>query len=511
MTGWVNALAQGTPATSPAQRLNLTLVDNQSTFVIDEENGNRNEYTNILRLSQPDTYKLTAGMLKQGDNYITLSRQGDTETEPTEVARINMNAVKTVPESEVIDLLDFYQDGAGVHTGSTTITQAMLGEDSNWGTNGTNLIWQASGYAYISGSGGLTFTVPSGYNNATMQFIIYIGSNARGGYWAYNLNNEGWSLAASATASGTSSIIISGLNSGDVISLYGGRYYNSQYQLYQSPDIELIGVLHLPTSYIPTIEVTPTISYWDQTNENWGTSSSLGTNVTYTPNDDINLSSAGTITDQFSVSTESSYPESYSYNVTYDANVIIPSSGTGSDFYASADFTACTTTNPSSGVLTGHNGWSFNSTNAYMDDNDDIWAYITFYGAIIYTMPETFMGNNVTVTVTSGPNLDNAENNYTGILFVNDVLYTFTGSGTHSWTVPVSAGGIIEFKTDGQTYSTDIASIVISSGNGSALIAPPVQTSNGKFISLPRGMKAKAALPIEQSSKQRKIKVIIND
>jgi hypothetical protein len=387
----------------------------------------------------------------------------------------------------------------------------MLGEDSNWGTNGTNLIWQASGYAYISGSGGLTFTVPSGYNNATMQFIIYIGSNARGGYWAYNLNNEGWSLAASATASGTSSIIISGLNSGDVISLYGGRYYNSQYQLYQSPDIELIGVLHLPTSYIPTIEVTPTISYWDQTNENWGTSSSLGTNVTYTPNDDINLSSAGTITDQFSVSTESSYPESYSYNVTYDANVIIPSSGTGSDFYASADFTACTTTNPSSGVLTGHNGWSFNSTNAYMDDNDDIWAYITFYGAIIYTMPETFMGNNVTVTVTSGPNLDNAENNYTGILFVNDVLYTFTGSGTHSWTVPVSAGGIIEFKTDGQTYSTDIASIVISSGNGSALIAPPVQTSNGKFISLPRGMKAKAALPIEQSSKQRKIKVIIND
>ena len=125
-------------------------------------------------------------------------------------------------------------------------------------------------------------------------------------------------------------------------------------------------------------------------------------------------------------------------------------------------------------------------------------------------MPESFLGNNVTVTVTSGPNLDNSDNNYTGILVVNDVQYTFNGSGTHSWTVPVSAGGIIEFKTDGQTYSTDIASIVISSGNGSALNAP-VQASNGKFISLPRGMNAKAALPIERSSKQREIKVIIND
>jgi hypothetical protein len=145
-----------------------------------------------------------------------------------------------------------------------------------------------------------------------------------------------------------------------------------------------------------------------------------------------------------------------------------------------------------------------------MDDNNGIWAYIAFYGAIIFQMPESFMGNSVTVTVTSGPNLDNSANNYTGILYVNDVLYTFTGSGTHSWTVPVSAGGIIEFKTDGQTYSTDIASIVISSGNGHAMSAP-AQASNGELTSLPRELKVKTALPIEQSKKQREFKAIIND
>ena len=115
MTGWANALAQAAPTTSPVQRLNLELVNNQSTFVIDEENGNRNEYTNTFRLSQPTDYKLTAGMLKQGDNFITLSRQGikDGETigDPTDFARINLNATITTPKTEIIDMLDFYQDG----------------------------------------------------------------------------------------------------------------------------------------------------------------------------------------------------------------------------------------------------------------------------------------------------------------------------------------------------------------------------------------------------------------
>ena len=502
--GWANTLAQESPTVTPAQRLNLELINNVSRYNIDEQ---QNEYTNTFRLTQPTDYKLTAGMLKQGDNYITLHRIDDCS-----FARFNLSANITTPKSEVIDLLDFYQDGDGAHTGSTTITQAMLGDDSNWGTNGTNLIWQASGYAYISGAGGFTFTVPTGYSNATMQFIIYNGTNVRGGYWAYNLNDEGWGVAATATASNSSSFVLTGVNSGDVISFYGVRVYNNQYQLYQSPDIELIGVVSLPSSYVPTIEVTPTLSYWEQNNDDWGTPGSLGGSTTYTPNDAIDLPSLGDISDQFAEQTDNNgHSDYYNYKADLDANVIIPTNGeTGLDFYASADFTACTTSDPNSGTLTGHNGWSFNGASAYMDDNNGIWAYIAFYGAIIFQMPETFMGNSVTVTVTSGPNLDNSDNNYTGILYVNDVLYTFTGSGTHSWTVPVSAGGIIEFKTDGQTYSTDIASIVISSGNGHAMSAP-AQASNGEFTSLPRGLKVKTALPIEQSKKQREFKAIIND
>ena len=504
--GWANALAQESPTVTPAQRLNLELINNVSRYNIDEQ---QNEYTNTFQLTQPTDYKLTAGMLKQGDNYITLHRYDD-EANDIPFARINLSATTTTPQSEVIDMLDFYQDGEGAHSGSVTLTQADLGTDSNWGTNGTNLIWQASGYAYISGAGGFTFTVPAGYSDAKMQFIIYNGTDARGGYWAYNLNDEGWRVAARATAQNSSSFVITGLNSGDVISLYGVN--SSQTNLYQSPDIELIGVVRLPNSYVPTIEVTPTLSNWDQNNNDWGTPSSLGGSTTYTPNDAIDLPSLGNVTDQFAEQTDNNgHSDYYNYKADLDANVIIPTNGeTGLDFYASADFTACTTTNPSSGTLTGHNGWSFNGASAYMDDNNGIWAYIAFYGAIIFQMPETFLGNNVTVTVTSGPNLDNSDNNYTGILYVNDVLYTFTGSGTNSWTVPVSAGGIIEFKTDGQTYSTDIASIVISSGNGNAMSAP-AQASNGEFTSLPRGLKVKTALPIEQSKKQREFKAIIND
>ena len=512
MTGWANALAQAAPTTSPVQRLNLELVNNQSTFVIDEENGNRNEYTNTFRLSQPTDYKLTAGMLKQGDNFITLSRQGikDGETigDPTDFARINLNATITTPKTEIIDMLDFYQDGEGVHSSSTTITQTMLGDNSNWGTDGSNLIWQANGYAYITNTTGLTYTVPSGYNNATLEFSIYNGPDARGGYWAYNLNNEGWRIAKKATAGGHSTFVLTGLSSDDIISFLGASY-DDGYSLDYSPDIELIYVASVPASFIPTIKVTPTQSYWEQNIEDWGTPSSLGSSIVYTPNDAIDLSNLGNVTDQFAVQTDNSgHSDYYSYKADLDANISVALNGeTGLDFYASADFTACTTSDPSSGAFTGNNGWFFNGANAYMDDNNDIWVYIAYYGTIIFQMPETFIGNSVTVTVTSGPNLDN---NNTGILYVNDVLYTFTGSGSHTWTVPLSSNGIIEFKADGQTYSTDIASIVISSGNGHAMSAP-VQAANGEFTSHPRGLKAKAALPIGQSHKQREFKAIIND
>ena len=110
-TGWANALAQGTPAVSPAQRLKLDLVDNRSTFVINEQQGTyENHYVNTLSLSQPgndNPNKFTAGMLNEGDNYITVRRYDD-EANDTPFARINLSATTTTPKSELIDMLDSF-------------------------------------------------------------------------------------------------------------------------------------------------------------------------------------------------------------------------------------------------------------------------------------------------------------------------------------------------------------------------------------------------------------------
>lgn len=498
--GWQLASAQSAGANDPAARLGLSLVEYTSRYDLDYE---RNHYENTLQLYQPDN-KLTAGMLHEGNNYIVFHRQ-DARDGDTEFARINLNAVKTTPQSEVIDMLDFYQDGDGAHSGTTTITQAMLGNGS-WGTNGTNLIWQASGYAYISGAGGFTYTVPAGYNNAMLQFIIYVGPNARGGYFAYNYNNEGWSIAATASANGVADFVVDGVSTGDVISFYGARVYNNNYQLYQSPDIELFGVLEMPQSYVPTIEVTPTKS--EKSNGNWGEPSPIGNSMTLTPNDQVNLAALGTITDTFDEPTsDNTHPESYTYSATFDANVVLPEgSSTGMDFQASADFSACTTSNPGSAAMTGYDGWSFNESYAY-SSGGIISMYIQFYGAVIFTMPDTFMGNSVNVTITTSTGTDGA-----GIVLVNGQSHTFTAGSTYTWTVPVTAGGIIEFKSDGQTYSADITRIIITNGNGNGMSAPAIN-GKGKSSLLPRALKAHQAMPVEtqQFKSTRNNKVKIND
>lgn len=497
--GWTIAQAQSAGAQSPAQRIGLTLEDNRSVYTTV---GEQNQYENDLRLNQPTgDYKLTAGLLYNGDNYIVLKRVDD-QGEETPAARINLNAVKTVAESEILTILDFYDDGNNPPSSQTTITQAMLPD--NWGTNGSNLIWKTSGYAYISGQGGLTYTVPAGYSDATFQFIIYIGSNARGGYWAYNLNDGGWSLAATATAGGSSVITVGGVSSGDVISLYGGRAYNNQYQLYQSPDIDLIGVVYLPSSYIPTIEVTPAISYWND--GDWSAETSLGASTTYGPNDNIDLYGLGTITDSFTASTENNdHSDYYTYSASFDGDIILPTgSSTGTDFYASIDFTACTTSDPGSGTKTGYDGWTFNEAAAY-SSSGIISAYIQYYGDMIFTMPNNFMGTSVQVTVTSSTGSDGA-----GILFVNGESHTFTAGSSYTWTVPVGANGIIEFTSDGQTYSVDIANIVVRSGNGSALNAP-IQTNTSEYIRLPKGLKAVKAQPIAESEKVLNREISITD
>ena len=491
--GWTIAQAQSTPA----QRIGLTLEDNRSVYTTV---GERNQYENDLRLSQPSgANKLTAGMLNDGNNEICFHRI-DNQGGDTEFARMNLNATKTESESEVIDGLSF---SANPPSSQTTITQSMLPD--GWGTNGSNLIWQTSGYAYISGQGGLTYTIPSGYSNATIMFYIINGSNARGGYWATNLNSAGWSIAATATAGYASTIVLGGLNSGDVISFYGAQY-NNGYYLYQSPDIDGIYVLTMPDSYLPTIEVSPTVSYWD--GSSWSAPTAVGQSQTYQPNDTVDLYGLGAVTDAFYAETNhNTHPDSYTYKVTFDGNINLPTgSATGLDFYSSADFSACTTTSPTSASMTGYNGWAFNESYAY-SSSGIISVYIQYYGAIVFTMPNNFMGTSVNVTVTSSSGTDGA-----GDLYVNGVLHTFTAGSTYTWTVPVTANGTIEFKSDGQTYSVDMSRIVISSGNGSALSAPKHNVTSPGFDKFGKlGLKQVASTPISESTKERINNVKIND
>ena len=498
-SGWTFA------QTSPAERLSLTLEDNRSNYTTA---GERNNYVNTLRLNQPSgDNKLTAGMLNDGDNYIVFHRIDDQGNDST-FARVNLNAQVTEAEMEVIDGMNF---SSNPPSSQTTITQAMLPD--NWGTNGSNLIWQTNGYAYISGQGGLTYSVPAGYDNAIIQLVIYVGSNVRNGYFSTNYNDAGWSVNTTQVSAGGGYVVktFTGVNTGDVISIYGAQASGSSYYLSQSPDIDDIYFREVPKTLAASIEITPTISRW-QSND-WGAETSFGNSATYSPNDLIDLYNLGEVSDIFYAETsENAHSDYYNYKVTFGGNIDLPSGGsTGLDFYASADFTAATSSSPTTSTFNGPNNWTFLSANIYSPSAGKC-CYILSYGSILYTMPSSFMGNSVNVTMTSSTGTDGA-----GPMYVNGVLHTFTAGETYTWSVPVSANGTIEFKANAaddytNSYSIDFTQIVISSGNGSSMNAP------AQAISKPMTLKYKNSRlhpnmpePTSESKHERDNIIRIND
>ena len=460
------AYAQALPdnESSPARRIGIRVADNKSVYTTVNE---RNNYENLLQLQQPEgPYQLTAGMLNEGNNRIIFHRIDDQDID-TAIARINLNAHIVEKTMTIVDMYDFT---TRVPQTETTVTQAML--SGGWGTDGTNLIWQTNGSAYVSGQGGLTFTVPAGYNNAVMQLIAYVGSSIGGGYFTVKYNDSNWSVAAQVTA-GQAVVVktFTGVNSGDVISIYGATYNSNDQSYYfsYSPDIELIAVREVPPTFIPTIEVSPTISYND--GGTWSAEAPMGSKVVYSPNDTVNLYDLGTVQDVFFAETaQNEHSSYYNYAVEYDANISLPfGDATGLDFYASADFTAATS-GPATAAFIGPNNWSFSSTNVY-NPTAGTCCYMLAYGSIIYTMPRSFMGNTVNVTVTS------STGEGAGDMYVNGIVHTFAAGETFTWTLPITANGIIEFKGNAigsytNSFSIDFTSIVISSGNGAATNAP---------------------------------------
>lgn len=444
-TGWANALAQGTPAVSPAQRLKLDLVDNVSTFNIDDQ---QNEYVNTLRLSQPTDNKLTAGMLNEGDNYIVFSRQGDTETAPTEFARINLNATSQKRDAAILTDIELTSTTLNA-TGWTASSNAL--EYSS--TYGCCRIRRGSSY-YIR------YTIPQGYDGGT--FLLNIGTYTAG-YFKIN-----GTTTSQTTANSWNQYSLTGLNSGSTITIYGSSSSGGNSA---SPYIAGIYIIWAPPTIVPTINVTST--YSQKEGNNWVNVSTLGSN-TYSPNDNVNANSFNVdVIDTFNESTENNNrPNSYNYSVNMDANIDwINMTG---DYYASVDFTKGDGDELTTPEFIGPNNWDYLLVSYYIPQNGTIPAlYLNGNAELIYTMPPTFSGNSVNVSVTSTNHSYGAGN-----LMVNNVNHEFTAGETYTWTnVPVSAGGVIQFKMkSGDQYTCDIAKIIIQSGNGSASNAPQSQS-----------------------------------
>lgn len=441
--GWTNALAQQQPTVSPAQRLALTVVDNVSVYDPVEQT---NTYINTLQLTQPgndNPYKLTAGMLNNGDNIITISRQGMkdgvNEGSPVDVASINLSAEIHKPNAnpQEITRLEF----GDYSTGNITL-------QSPWASNG---LTNASSGARIRGGSNyyIRYTIPQGYDNGI--FILNILTNSTG---TFRILGQ----TATVSQAGWVSYNLTGLNSGGQITIQGPTS-TTQY----SPYMVRLYIEWLPLDMMPSYKVTPSI-----TNGNGDTTT--GTQITYTPNDYINLSAIGTITDKFTVSTEDNeHPDAYNYATNFNADVEFPSGSEVPNFYASVDFTTTQYADPATSEIVGEGEWAFPGSSIYMVDNDGHSGCLMdeSFGKIIFYLPNSFAGHQVNVTVSSCVAYG------AGDLYVNGVSHTFTNGSSYTWTVETSANGIIMFeKPSSETYSIAFEKIVISSGNGSALGAP---------------------------------------
>lgn len=438
---WGNAHAQEQLSLAQAQRLQLTLEDNESTFNLGQQ---VNEYRNVLRLSQSGSdYKLTAGLLSQGDNFITITRQGDTETAPTELARVNLNA--NIVKREMVELSDL------------TLTSTSVNQ-SGWSANGLKSSWP--GYYIASGNNNhLTYTIPAGYDDGIIILYIY---TYQAGYFKIN----GTSGYAQTKENSWNQYVLSELNSGDKIRIQG--CYNNGSNA-NSPRFNRVVVQWAPATLVPTISVTPTLSL--KNGNGWGAPTSLGSMRAYQPNDYIDVDAMNvSITDAFTASTaDNSHPTQYSYMADAPVNIDWTSADMGGNYYASIDFTLGDGDDVATAQRIGPDNWEYQLEYYYTPTDVNIHSFIMDgISDLIYTMPPTFAGRAVNVTVNSITGSWGAGN-----VVVNGVKKTFTAGSSQTWSVPVSANGTIRFQlASGDNYTCGITKIVIQSGNGTAQNAP---------------------------------------
>ena len=487
--GWANALAQESPTVTPAQRLNLELVNNVSRYNIDTQ---ENEYTNTFRLTQPNTdNKLTAGLLKQGDNYITVTRQGvkDGETvgEPTDFARINLHCESQVYPDEVLDGLNFQ------NLTSTGSLDNSIAQIDNWSSSG--LYGNSGGYAYIQRGSNyyLRYTIPADFNIHNAYVIVYIyTTSSSSGYIKINGGN-----VLTASANTWNRYILSGMNAGDQITIKGCSSTGGNAASPYMRAVEIDWAVPL----VPAIDVTP--KYSTGSDGNWS-SEIAGSVTTYAPNTEIAFDGMDNIVDIFTESTDdNTHPDNYSYSSSVNANVSFPTGGAAdANFQASINFATATSEDPSTSTMTGHNGWQFGDAFTQAGTDNVMACWIQYWSSFVYTMPNDFAGNIVNVTVTSSNGDDGA-----GDLSVNGITHTFTKNSSYTWTnLPVRANGTIEFKGNGN-YSVDMSRVEITSGNGNTLNAPSytVQKQSAKMVSIDNSNKMSGRQQIPAEIKSHRI------
>ncbi len=138
-----------------------------------------------------------------------------------------------------IDSISFYDDYSG-STGYFTVNEG------NWATPSSGMYMNSSGFAYITSSGYLQYTVPAGYSNATIALNIYVGSvSSSGGYLFCGVNgSSSGTVVRTSTANQYYTLWAEGVSSGDYIRIYGAQATTTGYSIAQSPNMAIAYVFN---------------------------------------------------------------------------------------------------------------------------------------------------------------------------------------------------------------------------------------------------------------------------
>ena len=506
-------LGQAQSTGAPNQRLRLDLVDNKSTFDIDNE---QNHYVNKLRLNQSDSpYQLTAGMLNEGDNIVTVKRIDDNGNE-TECARINLRTVINASSVVITPDASYYRDNSwsDVEPVGTTITcqfdevidlSSIEFEDDFIESTVNNM--HPARYEYsASMDANIVLPDPSIPVILTPDNDIIMGAET-----SVEVLVSGYYLTEQATLTITgpfavnpSTLTADEVNNGTMVTIsFTGSNHSGTGTLTITSGTTT-RVLNISHRSAPPVIIANPMTVDISGNATSGTFTVHGTDlegsITVTGNSNFTVSPTsiameeamagnvtvtitpksgifGTITGTITLTSPNAEPVTVQVN--YDA-----------PFYASIDFNKCTSSDPSTAEIIGYNCWTLTNVKIYKPGN--YCAYLSQGNSFTYTMPATFTGNTVYVTVTSDTGSDGA-----GDLLVNNSNHTFTSGSSYTWTVNVSASGTITFSApSSSSWSVDIAKIAISAVNPAALNRPRIvkrsrNEINEKEVDDPHGLTLK--------------------